>query len=151
MKRLYLEKVKQHDKEYYIGKADPRDLVRMAKSLEVGTTQDAQRPLQEKKLLQIRDHVEENGILPNTLVLATCKPELTVKSITVIDDTGSEIELFYIDVPVTNEEFKIYENSLEAMDGQHRLYSFTEDRRLINDSVPYEIGFTLFITLEFTL
>ena len=146
MKRLYIEKVKQHDKEYFIGKADPRDLVRMAKKLEVGTTQDAQRPLQEKKLLQIRDHVEEEGLLPNTLVLATCKPELVVHSCMVKDDQNNDIELFYINMPVTTEEFKEYKDSLEAMDGQHRLYSFAEERRTLPEDVDYEIGFTLFIT-----
>ena len=146
MKRIYLEKVRQHEKEYYIGKADPRDLVRLAKPLEVGTTQDAQRPLQEKKLTQIRDHVEENGLLPNTLVLATCTPNLCVKSVQVKDDTDNSIELHYIEIPVTDSEFEQYINSIEAMDGQHRLYSFSDDRRLLKDDVPYEIGFTLFIT-----
>jgi len=146
MKRLYLERIKQHGKEYYIGKADPRDLVRMAKQLEVGTIQDAQRPLQEKKLLQIRDHVTDEGLLPNTLVLATCKPELVVKSQIIKDDQDNDVELFYIEVPVTDEEFKKYKDSIEAMDGQHRLYSFTEDRRTLPDDIDYEIGFTLFIT-----
>ena len=36
------------------------------------------------------------------------------------------------------------------MDGQHRLYSFDSDIRIISDDVAYEIGFTLYIkpTLE---
>lgn len=146
MKRVYVERVKQHDKEYYIGKADPRDLVRMAKELEVGTTQDAQRPLQEKKLFQIRDHVTEKGLLPNTLVLATCSQELVVNTSIATDEEGNKVELLFLDIPVTDEEFDKYKDSIEAMDGQHRLYAFTEERRTLMDDENYEIGFTLFIT-----
>lgn len=144
MRRVYVEKITQYGVEYYIGKIDPRVLVRMAKELQVASTQDAQRPLQEKKLFQIRDHVFDEGLLPNTLVLATCNDLIEFKKIDLVDDAGTDLNMYYFEVPVTEDEFIKYKDSIEAMDGQHRLYSFKEQYCKMNNNIDYEIGFTIF-------
>ena len=50
MKRIYLQKITQYGSVSYIGKIDPRDLIRVAKKVEMSVTQDAQRPLNEKRV-----------------------------------------------------------------------------------------------------
>lgn len=147
MKRIYVQKITQHDLTYYIGKTDPRDIVRVAAKIEVGTTQDAQRPLNGKRVKSIASYVDnERGLLPNTLVLATNNQCLQVHPISIEDETGSKVDLFYLDFPVTDQEFDDCENCIDVMDGQHRLYAFENDFRTLKDATPYEIGFTLFIT-----
>ena len=48
MKKIYLQKIIQYGTECYIGKIDPRNLVRVAEKIEMSAVQDAQRPLNEK-------------------------------------------------------------------------------------------------------
>ena len=45
MKKIYLQKIIQNGTECYIGKIDPRNLVRVAEKIEMSAVQDAQRPL----------------------------------------------------------------------------------------------------------
>ena len=147
MKRIYLQRIDQHDTEYYLGKADPRELVKIASKIEISTPQEAQRPLNGKRVKSIASYVDvENGLLPNTLVIATNNADIKVKRAKAKDDTGNELDLFYIDFPVTDDEFEKYKESLDIMDGQHRLYSFADEFRTIKDKENYEIGFTLFVT-----
>ena len=61
MKRINLEKVCQNQMEFYSGKADPRVLVRMADDIQVGSVQDAQRPLKQKHLKEIAEFVGQNS------------------------------------------------------------------------------------------
>ena len=86
-------------------------------------TQDAQRPLSEKRVKEIAHYVDsENGILPNTLTLATHDNRIRVKN-TEIDG------IYYIDLPSYEEEYAQYKDALDVMDGQHRLYSFLPNIR----------------------
>ena len=102
-------------------------------------TQDAQRPLSEKRVKEIAHYVDsENGILPNTLTLATHDNRIRVKN-TEIDG------IYYIDLPSYEEEYAQYKDALDVMDGQHRLYSFLPNIRQLHDDIKYEIGFTLYI------
>lgn len=143
MKRIYLQKIVQHNTICYIGKANPQDLVKVATKIEVGEIQDAQRPLNKKRLREIGIYIEsDKGILPNTLTLATKDKRFDVKAL--------DENTYFIDFPNTKDEFPKYEDAIEVMDGQHRLYSFWDDFRKIKDDVNYEIGFTLYIepTLE---
>ena len=129
----------QHGLTCYMGKADPRDLVRVAKKIEMGDTQDAQRPLNEKRVKDIAKYVGiERGILPNTLTLATKDTTFDV-----ITEPGSH--LLYINFPESDAEFENFKEKIDVMDGQHRLYSFLEDICLLPQDVPFEIGFTLYI------
>ena len=139
MKRIYLQKITQYGSVSYIGKIDPRELIKVAKKVEMSATQDAQRPLNEKRVKDIAKYVcDESGILPNTLTLATSDSRLSIKKL-----EGS-LNLYYIDFPSEADEYTSYANSIDVMDGQHRLYSFASDIRLLSDDVEYEIGFTIY-------
>lgn len=138
MKKIYLEKIKQHNYECYLGKIDPRDLVKVAAKIEMSETQDAQRPLKEKRVKEIASYVaEDGGILPNTITLATRGNTFQVNK-----DSNDH---FYINFPNKNEEFENFKDSIDVMDGQHRLYSFLPNIRTIPDNADFEIGFTLYI------
>lgn len=140
MKKIYLQKILQHGTECYIGRIDPRKLVRVAEQIEMSEVQDAQRPLNEKRVKSIANYVhEDKGILPNTLTIATKDQKFEVHN---CDELSG---LFYIDFPDTESEYKKFENTIDVMDGQHRLYSFRKDICTLPDSVPYEMGFTLYV------
>ena len=139
MKRIYLQKITQYGSVSYIGKIDPRELIKVVKKVEMSVTQDAQRPLNEKRVKDIAKYVsEESGILPNTLTLATLDSKFTIKK------CENEANLYYIDFPSEADEFDAFANTIDVMDGQHRLYSFASDIRLLSDDAEYEIGFTIY-------
>ena len=50
MKRIYLQKITQHGEICYIGKIDPRELVKVCTKVEMSEVQDAQRPLNKKRV-----------------------------------------------------------------------------------------------------
>lgn len=140
MKKVYVIKSTQYEKECYIGKIDPRLLVKIATAVEMNTVQDAQRPLSEKRVKEIVKYVaDEKGILPNTLTLATTDKRIDVEKVDDISD------LYYIDFPETEKEFSEYKDAIDVMDGQHRLYSFLPDLCKMKKDEKYEIGFTLYI------
>ena len=140
MKKLLLLKIDQHGESCYFGTADPRQLVKLATHVEMSETQDAQRPLSEKRVKDIASYVDsKNGILPNTLTLATRDNKITVNPYPNVEG------LFYMEFPETTEEFNQYKNAIDVMDGQHRLYSFLDSIRTISDDIKFEIGFTLYI------
>ncbi len=143
MKKILLQKITQFNTVYYIGRIDPRILCKVAKELEMSTTQEAQRPLSEKRVKEIACYVENYGILPNTLTLATNNNMLKVNKIEGIEGVD---DLYYLDFPNTEEELNAYKNTIDVMDGQHRLYSFHDTIRCLADNIKYQIGFTLFIT-----
>lgn len=49
MKRIYLQKITQHGEICYIGKIDPRELVKVCTKVEMSEVQDAQRPLNKRE------------------------------------------------------------------------------------------------------
>ena len=139
MKKVYLQKINQHGTVCYIGKMNPRELVRVATKIEMSTTQDAQRPLNEKRVKDIASYVgTEFGILPNTLTIATKDHRFSLCE-------SEEIKgIYYIQFPETETEFEEFKDAIDVMDGQHRLYSFLADIRLIQDDANYEMGFTIY-------
>lgn len=139
MKRIYLIKATQYDKDCYIGRIDPRELVKIATKVEMNKVQDAQRPLSEKRVNEISKYVADRGILPNTLTLASNNNMIVVHPVDGVDD------LFYMDFPETAKEYKEFADSIDVMDGQHRLYSFLPDKCKMQSDTKYEIGFTLYI------
>ncbi len=141
MKKILLLKVQQHSHDCYIGVLDPRELVKTATQVEMSATQEAQRPLSEKRIKAIASYVKEQdgGILPSTLTIATTNSQLEVKEYPDIDG------LYYMDFPETNAEFEKYKDSATVMDGQHRLYSFLPNIRELSDNDTYQIGFTIYI------
>ncbi len=139
MEIVYLQKIVQHSHECYIGKIDPRLLVRIATKIEMSATQEAQRPLSEKRVKEIASYVcDDNGILPNTITIATKDDRIKIHE---DEDRPGE---FYTRFPDKEAEFEAYKDAIDVMDGQHRLYSFLPEIRLISDTERYEIGFTLY-------
>lgn len=139
MKRVYLLKITQHGETCYIGKIDPRELVRVAVKVEMGEVQDAQRPLNKKRVHEISKYVaEDKGILPNTLTLATKDNSFEIK---VLDDSS---DVYYMDFPSEESEYVFYKDKIDVMDGQHRLYSFLDEICKLNIDTPYDIGFTIY-------
>lgn len=147
MKRLFLEKIVQGKTVFYVGKADPRDLVKMATKIEIGEVQDAQRPLNGRRVKEIAKYVgEDDGMLATSIVLATNTPDkLVIKQTNATTSDGVSVPMYYIEIPTTKAEFSEYENTIDVMDGQHRLYSFADDYRSIKDDVEYEVSISLFI------
>ena len=139
MKRIYLQKIVQYNSVCYIGKIDPRELIRVVKKVEMSATQDAQRPLNEKRVKDIANYVsQENGILPNTLTLATLDSRFTIA------ECADKKNIYYMEFPSEQDEYAKFVDAIDVMDGQHRLYSFMADIRSIADDSPYEIGFTIY-------
>lgn len=138
MKRIYLQKITQHSETCYIGKIDPRELVLVATKVEMSEVQDAQRPLNKKRVQDIAKYVsDESGILPNTLTLATKDNSFEIKY-------DSDKHFHYIDFPTESGEYNAFKDKIDVMDGQHRLYSFQNDLCRLGTDTPFELGFTLY-------
>lgn len=138
MKKIFLQKISQHGEICYLGKIDPRELVKVVTKVEMGEVQDAQRPLNKKRVQEISKYVcEEDGILPNTLTLATNDNSFEIKK-------DSNSQFYYIEFPSEKKEFDKFQNKIDVMDGQHRLYSFLDDFCKLGTDSPYELGFTLY-------
>ena len=138
MKRIYLLKINQHGETCYIGKMDPRELVRVAVKVEMGETQDAQRPLNKKRVLDISKYVAEAGILPNTLTIATKDNSFEINQL------DSSANIYYFEFPSEEGEYPRFQDKIDIMDGQHRLYSFLDSICKLGADIPYEIGFTIY-------
>lgn len=148
MKKVILMEVQQYGQTFYMGKYDPRLLVQMTdQSIEVGTLQEAQRPLDKKHLQEIAEYVAppQKGLLPASILIATIqRDKLTVE----YEQLPNGERVCYMMFPETPEELQRYANTIDTMDGQHRLFSFSPKYRHENlkDDMPYEITFSLFIT-----
>ena len=127
MKRYELRKVTQNDKEFFVLIADPKDIVKLLMNYESGEVQEAQRPWSESRVREIARYVagkfkdDENkkskGLIPNSPIL-NVKKGLEVEK----DSDG-----YFVMLPSTKDNFKKYKNSIEAIDGQHRIRAFMEE------------------------
>lgn len=148
MKKVYLTPVKQYDTVFYMGKFDSCRLVKMAdQSIEVGDLQEAQRPLEKKHLQEIAAYTspEEKGMLPGSVLIATREKEKLKVEEEVLPN--GEIR-YYAEFPETEKEISAFANSIDIVDGQHRLFSFDKRYRSENwkDDTIYEMPFSMFIT-----
>lgn len=143
MKKIYLLEVKQNNEKSYVGTAPARDLVRLATTKEFNEPQEAQRPIELKRLDEISDYVLNNGTIATSIVIGTCDPERL--SVIKVDDKNTD-NLYYMEFPETEEEFEKYKNSFDIMDGQHRLFSFLKEKIKIDDSVDYDLTFNMYPT-----
>lgn len=149
MKKVPLLEVKQHNDVFLAAKVDPRELVMLADDIQVGTTQDAQRPLEKKHLLEIASFVAQNGDLPSSVIISTKKNSSghclrrVSESVTVLHENGSQEKNLqhYMLFPESKEEFEQYKGTIDIIDGQHRIFSFHKDFRSpdLKDDVPYEM------------
>ena len=158
MKRIDLIEVVQRNDRFYVGKADPRILVKLADNIQVGEVQDAQRPLEKKHLEEISKYVgEDNGILPQSVLISTRQKNEYHKSIDIqtedvkvaLPNGSKKTETrFFTMFPDTKAELAKFGSTIDIIDGQHRLFSFSDKFISIElkDTDPYEIAFCLFVT-----
>lgn len=142
MRELYLLEVLQHDKKRYVGVAPARDLVRLATTVELKETQEAQRPINPKRLSEIAQFVSSNGgILSTSIVIGTKNDNLSVEP---ADIKGID-NLYKMKFPETEAEFEKFKDSFDIMDGQHRLFSFLSDDYALTDAEDFDITFEMYI------
>jgi len=141
MRDLYLIEVTQHSTKRYIGCAPAKDLVRLATTAELQAVQDAQRPINPKRLDAIADFVAADGTLSTSIVIGTKDDRIAVQRAGV---AGVPC-LYKMQFPETDAEFNSFKDSFDIMDGQHRLFSFLEDKCKLDDDEPFEITFEMYI------
>lgn len=141
MRDIYLLEVTQHKTKRYIGSVDAKSLVRLATTVELKTVQDAQRPVNPKRLEEIADFVAADGTLSTSIVIGTKDDRLSVEKANIKGIPN----LFKMKFPETEVEFSEFENAFDIMDGQHRLFSFLEGKRKISDSEMFDITFEMYI------
>lgn len=146
MKKYYVNRVEQNGKEFFVLVADPRIIVRMIINVKAGQEQDSQRPWNEGRVKEIAKYVagkfkEDNnkksiGLIPNAPILNI------KKDISVDKDTNG----YYICLPESESEFKTYLNTIEVIDGQHRIRAFMPDYIDVDfsENKKYDMVFTLF-------
>lgn len=142
MKDVYLLEVKQHNMKRYIGTTQAKDLVRLATTVELQATQEAQRPINPKRLAEIADFVAADGTLSTSIVIGTKDDRIKV--------TPAKIKgipnLYKMSFPESDKEFARFKDSFDIMDGQHRLFSFLKDYTKLTDKDVFEITFEMYIT-----
>ncbi len=141
MKDLYLLEIKQHNMKRYLGATLAKDLVRLATTVELQAVQDAQRPINAKRLSEIADFVAADGTLSTSIVIGTKDDRIAVQPASV---TGIP-NLYKMSFPETDAEFAHFKDSFDIMDGQHRLFSFLQEYCKLADNIPFEISFEMYI------
>ena len=141
MRDLYLLEVTQHDVKRYVGVAPAKDLVRLATKAELKAPQEAQRPIDPKRLSDIAQFVASDGIISTSIVIGTNNDNLAVEY---AGATGIP-NLFRMRFPETDAEFEAFRDSFDIMDGQHRLFSFLPENLILPDDVDFDITFELYV------
>lgn len=141
MKDVYLLEVKQHHMKRYVGTTEAKDLVRLATTVELQAPQEAQRPINPKRLDDIANFVSAEGTLSTSIVIGTKDDRITVQPANV---TGIP-NLFKMSFPETEREFAAFKDSFDIMDGQHRLFSFLKDYSKLTDDEVFEVTFEMYI------
>ena len=154
MRRILLQKICQGPQEAYVGRADPRLLNELIIH-EEADDEKYQRAISHSRVAEIASYVKGDdrappGILPGALILGTRYPDkLQVGKATAVirDETGRQdsLEVYHLDLPETPEEIAPLRETLDIMDGQHRLSAFSSENVQISADIPYEISFTLYI------
>lgn len=150
MKRYDLTRVHQNGKEFYVLVADPRVIVQLLPQYKPGEEQEVQRPWEEKRVREIARYVagkfkdDENiksiGLIPNTPIL-NAKGKIKLE----VDAEGP-----YVMLPETDAEMKTYAETIEPIDGQHRIRAFMNEYIDVDfaASSVYEMCFSLFFQLS---
>lgn len=141
MKDIYLLEVRQHGMKRYVGSVSAKDLVRLSTKVELQTVQEAQRPINSKRLYEIADFVAADGTLSTSIVIGTKDDRL---SVTPAGITGIP-NLYKMSFPETDSEFKKYADAFDIMDGQHRLFSFLDEYCKLSDDAVFDITFEMYI------
>lgn len=142
MRELYLLEVLQHDRKRYVGVAPAKDLVKLATTVELKETQEAQRPINPKRLSEIAQFISSNGgILSTSIVIGTKNDNLSVEPAGI---KGIK-NLYKMKFPETEAEFVAFQDSFDIMDGQHRLFSFLPEICTLAEDTDFDISFEMYI------
>lgn len=156
MKKIDLAQVKQKDQIFYSMVIDPRIIVELLSDVKPGETQEVQRPWTVKKVKEISSYVAGKvklekkfkvlGIIPNNPIIAISKPFEVKKEF----NKESKEDKYYLEMPETDEEKKMYKGKIEVIDGQHRLRAFSKEYRdpLFSDTTDYNMIFAVFDNLS---
>lgn len=161
MKKVYLTKIRQKGIDFYSMVADPRLIAKMRKKYTAGEKQDVQRPWIEKKVRDIAqyasghfkiDNKKALGLIPNSPILNFKKQiKIEEEKIKCLEN-GKEItkDLYFVELPETEEEIEKYEGQIEIIDGQHRIIAFDDDYidLKFSDDEQYEMNFSVFSDLN---
>lgn len=147
MKRVYVQKFIQYGIECFSGVADARILAGMSQSESQDAQVRYQRSLKMKKVLEIAEYVDkEQGLIPGSVILGTrFADKVSVSELQIPSESGVDT-LYYVELPETKAELAAYRETLDVMDGQHRLLAFSSDYIKIEASVKYQLPFNLYIT-----
>jgi len=162
LKKIYLTKVNQKNKEFYAMVEDPRLIIELLPEIKAGESQEAQRPWTLSKVKEISSYVAGKvkmsagysalGIIPNNPILAIKSPLEVKKEIIRVEIEGiSQKETrYYLQIPENDQERERYKGCVEAMDGQHRLIAFSQEHRdpLFSNSMSYNMVFSVFENLS---
>ena len=108
MKDLYLLEVKQHNMKRYLGATLAKDLVRLATTVELQAVQDAQRPINAKRLSEIADFVAADGTLSTSIVIGTKDDRIAIQPANI----SGIPNLYKMNFPETDAEFIHFKDSL---------------------------------------
>ena len=152
MKKAHLTKITQNGTSFYVMVEDPRIIVELIPEIEEQTPQEFQRPWVKKRVKEIANYVAgkmpvkgdekdyvAKGLIPNA-------PILNIKDGSKLPIKLDEYEEYYIELPTSEKEFKDFRESVEVIDGQHRLRAFSPDFRSqrLKESDQYEMVFSVF-------
>ena len=151
MKRIDLIQIKQKGEIFWFAKADPRIMAKLLPKIQAGEVQEAQRPWIVKKVQEISEYV--GGKIKFQGVQLSCKgllPSAPVINIIAPLKVERDVRGDYIMIPETDEEIRKYEETIDAVDGQHRLRAFMDKYRSVKllDNETYEMGFFIFENLS---
>ena len=141
MRDVYLLEVVQHSMKRYIGTVSARDLVRLATKVELQAVQEAQRPINAKRLDEIADFVSAEGALSTSIVIGTRDDRMSVQPANIAGIPN----LYKMSFPETEAEFASFEDAFDIMDGQHRLFSFLAGKCKLSDDTVFDITFEMYI------
>lgn len=149
MKKIMLYPVHQKNYTFYAMVADPRNIAAVMKRAKAAEAQESQRPWSLSKVKEIARFVmgwmrvgacnyRVLGLLPNAPIISFAE-KLEVQY-------DANAGTYYVMFPETAEEFAQYANSIEIIDGQHRVLAFAEDLRdpEFSNSTHYEMIFSVF-------
>jgi DGQHR domain-containing protein len=149
MKKIPLYPVHQKSHTFFAMIADPRDIAAVMKRAKAAESQENQRPWSKSKVKEIARFVmgwmriganthSVMGLLPNAPIISFSD------NLTIEHDPSTDS--YYVLFPETIVEFAQYEDSIEVIDGQHRVLAFADDLRDpdFSDSTRYEMIFSVF-------
>ncbi|MCX5847382.1 MAG: DGQHR domain-containing protein [Deltaproteobacteria bacterium] len=144
-------KYRQKDKDIFIFSAEPNYIKKLVKISDISAGDDNfQRPFDPKRIIEIRNYVSgkdklykkgkeiyAKGYIPNAIVLnLSSRYKLTESD-----------KKFYLNFPDTESVSK-FKESIEIIDGQHRLLAFNEECVHDLEKQPYLMCFVAFINLS---